>query len=306
MRSSSPTTIRARRIRRRSSARSPRGIKAHRARVIPDRAAAIAAALNRAGAADIVLIAGKGHEDYQIYGATRRSFSDRDEAQRVLGVGGMKRTLAGGRTGSRRHRSTARTGPSARCRPTAARCRAARCSLRLRGPNFDGADFAAAALARGAVGAIVERALADVRAAAHIVVPDSLKALQLLASALARGVLHSDRRGGRQQRQDHGQGNDRGDPVAPRALHGDARQSQQPHRRAADADAPRAFASQRGDRDGREPHRRRGRARRARDARPSGSSPTPARSISKDSAISTASRAARAKWWRGFRPAPRR
>jgi len=63
-----------------------RGIKAHPARVIPDRAAAIASALNRAGAADIVLIAGKGHEDYQIYGATRRSFSDRSEAQRVLGV----------------------------------------------------------------------------------------------------------------------------------------------------------------------------------------------------------------------------
>jgi UDP-N-acetylmuramoyl-L-alanyl-D-glutamate--2,6-diaminopimelate ligase len=63
-----------------------RGIKAHPARVIPDRAAAIASALNRAGAADIVLIAGKGHEDYQIYGATRRSFSDRIEAQRVLGV----------------------------------------------------------------------------------------------------------------------------------------------------------------------------------------------------------------------------
>ena len=63
-----------------------RGIKAHPARVIPDRAAAIASALNRAAAADIVLIAGKGHEDYQIYGATRRSFSDRSEAQRVLGV----------------------------------------------------------------------------------------------------------------------------------------------------------------------------------------------------------------------------
>jgi UDP-N-acetylmuramoyl-L-alanyl-D-glutamate--2,6-diaminopimelate ligase len=63
-----------------------RGIKAHPARVIPDRAAAIASALSRAGAADIVLIAGKGHEDYQIYGATRRSFSDRIEAQRALGV----------------------------------------------------------------------------------------------------------------------------------------------------------------------------------------------------------------------------
>ena len=45
--------------------------------MIHDRGAAIAAALNEAGAADVVLIAGKGHEDYQIYGATRRSFSDR-------------------------------------------------------------------------------------------------------------------------------------------------------------------------------------------------------------------------------------
>jgi UDP-N-acetylmuramoyl-L-alanyl-D-glutamate--2,6-diaminopimelate ligase len=63
-----------------------RGIRTRRARVIPDRAAAIAAALNRAGASDIVLIAGKGHEDYQIYGATRRSFSDRTEAQKILGV----------------------------------------------------------------------------------------------------------------------------------------------------------------------------------------------------------------------------
>jgi UDP-N-acetylmuramoyl-tripeptide--D-alanyl-D-alanine ligase len=50
----------------------------------------------------------------------------------------------------------------------------------LRGPNFDGADFAAAALARGAVGALVERALSDLQLP-YIQVPDSLQALQLLA-----------------------------------------------------------------------------------------------------------------------------
>jgi UDP-N-acetylmuramoyl-tripeptide--D-alanyl-D-alanine ligase len=50
----------------------------------------------------------------------------------------------------------------------------------LPGPSFDGADFAAAALARGAVGAIVERALGDL-ALPYVRVPDSLKALQLLA-----------------------------------------------------------------------------------------------------------------------------
>jgi UDP-N-acetylmuramoyl-L-alanyl-D-glutamate--2,6-diaminopimelate ligase len=63
-----------------------RGIKSRSARVIHDRGAAIAAALTEAQAIDLVLIAGKGHEDYQIYGDTRRSFSDRDEALRYLGA----------------------------------------------------------------------------------------------------------------------------------------------------------------------------------------------------------------------------
>jgi UDP-N-acetylmuramoyl-L-alanyl-D-glutamate--2,6-diaminopimelate ligase len=34
-----------------------------------------------------VLIAGKGHEDYQIIGAHKRHFSDRDVAQAVLRSG---------------------------------------------------------------------------------------------------------------------------------------------------------------------------------------------------------------------------
>src|SRR4029077_1680377 len=37
-----------------------------------DRARAIQIALRRSGAGDAVLIAGKGHEDYQIYGKARR------------------------------------------------------------------------------------------------------------------------------------------------------------------------------------------------------------------------------------------
>jgi UDP-N-acetylmuramoyl-L-alanyl-D-glutamate--2,6-diaminopimelate ligase len=47
------------------------------ARVIHDRAKAIDAAVSEAGADDVVVVAGKGHEDYQLYGAERRSFSDR-------------------------------------------------------------------------------------------------------------------------------------------------------------------------------------------------------------------------------------
>jgi UDP-N-acetylmuramoyl-tripeptide--D-alanyl-D-alanine ligase len=50
----------------------------------------------------------------------------------------------------------------------------------LRGPNFDGAQFAAAAAARGAVGALLERAAPEVKLP-QIVVPDALHALQTLA-----------------------------------------------------------------------------------------------------------------------------
>jgi UDP-N-acetylmuramoyl-L-alanyl-D-glutamate--2,6-diaminopimelate ligase len=62
------------------------GIKSRTVRVIHDRGEAIATALKEAQAIDLVLIAGKGHEDYQIYGETRRAFSDRSEAERLLGA----------------------------------------------------------------------------------------------------------------------------------------------------------------------------------------------------------------------------
>jgi UDP-N-acetylmuramoyl-L-alanyl-D-glutamate--2,6-diaminopimelate ligase len=62
------------------------GIKRRSPRVIHDRAEAIGTALREAAPSDVVLIAGKGHEDYQIYGETRRSFSDRSEALRYLGA----------------------------------------------------------------------------------------------------------------------------------------------------------------------------------------------------------------------------
>jgi len=50
-----------------------------------DRSAAIRRAVEQSAATDVVLIAGKGHEDYQIVGAERRSFSDHEQALRALG-----------------------------------------------------------------------------------------------------------------------------------------------------------------------------------------------------------------------------
>ncbi len=56
-----------------------------RAAVERDRARAIEAALAEAGPGDVVLVAGKGHEDYQLVGAERRPFSDRECLQRLGG-----------------------------------------------------------------------------------------------------------------------------------------------------------------------------------------------------------------------------
>jgi UDP-N-acetylmuramoyl-L-alanyl-D-glutamate--2,6-diaminopimelate ligase len=52
--------------------------------VVPDRREAIALALQSARPGDAVLIAGKGHEDYQIVGKEKRPFDDRLEALRAL------------------------------------------------------------------------------------------------------------------------------------------------------------------------------------------------------------------------------
>jgi UDP-N-acetylmuramoyl-L-alanyl-D-glutamate--2,6-diaminopimelate ligase len=53
-------------------------------RVEADRATAIADAIADASAGDLVLIAGKGHEDYQILGTTKIHFDDREEAEKAL------------------------------------------------------------------------------------------------------------------------------------------------------------------------------------------------------------------------------
>ncbi len=52
--------------------------------VINDRAAAIRHAVTGAGEGDVVLIAGKGHEDYQLVGGQRLSFSDTEQARAAL------------------------------------------------------------------------------------------------------------------------------------------------------------------------------------------------------------------------------
>ena len=52
--------------------------------VEPDRARAIEMAIRLAQPGDTVLIAGKGHEDYQIIGDTRRHFDDVEVAAEAI------------------------------------------------------------------------------------------------------------------------------------------------------------------------------------------------------------------------------
>ena len=49
-----------------------------------DREAAIRGARAASRRGDVILVAGKGHEDYQIYGHERRAFSDRAIAESLL------------------------------------------------------------------------------------------------------------------------------------------------------------------------------------------------------------------------------
>ncbi|MDP9131744.1 MAG: UDP-N-acetylmuramoyl-L-alanyl-D-glutamate--2,6-diaminopimelate ligase [Nitrospirota bacterium] len=62
-------------------------VRSHvRYRMIADRRTAIEAAIQEAKAGDMVLIAGKGHEDYQILGTTKHHFDDREVARDIIGT----------------------------------------------------------------------------------------------------------------------------------------------------------------------------------------------------------------------------
>jgi UDP-N-acetylmuramoyl-L-alanyl-D-glutamate--2,6-diaminopimelate ligase len=60
------------------------GLHADPVALVADRAQAIALAVQRAAPQDVVLIAGKGHEDYQEVAGVKRPFLDSDVAGRAL------------------------------------------------------------------------------------------------------------------------------------------------------------------------------------------------------------------------------
>ena len=66
--------------------------RAQAAKVLPDRHVAIGHALQLAQSRDVVLLAGKGHENYQEIKGVKFAFSDREQAQAALDARAAKRT----------------------------------------------------------------------------------------------------------------------------------------------------------------------------------------------------------------------
>ena len=150
--------------------------------VIRDRKTAIACAIKSGGPDDIVVIAGKGHEPYQLTIQGKRFFDDRMEAGNVLlswtdtlAAEAVHGTLLPG------------NGTGRLLGPVITDSRLASekgLFVALRGEKHDAHEFAGQAVANGATCLMVERmpsSTADT-GVSHILVPDSQKALGDLAA----------------------------------------------------------------------------------------------------------------------------
>jgi len=148
--------------------------------VISDRKAAIAAVCSLAAPGDCVLIAGKGHENYQIVGAQRHFFDDRLEALNGLLRWNLRHVLAA--TGGR----LAAGGQRAVCGEISTDSRSLKAGdvfVALKGEAFDGNQYIDAAAERGASVIVAEQPPERVcPGTAYLVVADSLRALGDMAA----------------------------------------------------------------------------------------------------------------------------
>jgi murE/murF fusion protein len=150
-----------------------------------DRAQAIAQAILEAKPADVVLLAGKGHEKTQVIGQQVLPFSDVDQAQQALGL----RELLD-RLGSRESNGIIRVHTDSRS------VQKGDLFMALEGEHFNGHDFVEAAIQAGAAAVCVSRpittlvsasVLASILAKVTVVqVADTLAALGMLAAAWRR------------------------------------------------------------------------------------------------------------------------
>jgi murE/murF fusion protein len=151
--------------------------------VDPDRRVAIRAAIAEATPGDVVCIAGKGHEDYQILGTTKVHFDDREEAaaaateREVRLLVGLARDAEGTVHGDAETRIDRYPIDSRSAAPGAL-------YVAIRGDTHDGHTFCSDAVQRGAAAVMVERQVE--LPVPQIVVGDSRIALGKLARAHRR------------------------------------------------------------------------------------------------------------------------
>jgi MurE/MurF fusion protein len=153
--------------------------------VLEDRRQAIHAACALAGKDDVVLIAGKGHERYQITAAGKRFFDDRLEAGNGRLRWTMDHLLAA--TGG----SLEQSGSSGLLGEISTDTRTLKPGdvfLALKGESFDGHDFVETAIDRGAAALIVNKLCAAGSVAGVIRVADTLRALGDLAHYRRRAL----------------------------------------------------------------------------------------------------------------------
>ena len=157
----------------------------------PDRAAAIAAIIADAGCDDVVLLAGKGHEDYQIIGTEKRHFDDREQAVAALAEWPPWVRRSSYWTPKRVQDAIGGRWLIEPADPDTALTRVSTDSraiepgqifVALKGDRFDGHDFVEAAAAAGASLLIVDSAKQPGTDAPVLLVDGTLDALQALAS----------------------------------------------------------------------------------------------------------------------------
>jgi len=155
--------------------------------ILEDRRQAIRSVCSMAQKTDVVLIAGKGHETYQIKAGEKRFFDDRIEAQNGRLRWTVEHLLAATSGFLEQRGSTMPTGEVTTDTRT---MRNGDIFLALEGENFDGHDFVAEAVGKGAAVCIVSKSCRADSRATVLKVRDTLKGLGDLA-AYRRRLLGS-------------------------------------------------------------------------------------------------------------------
>ena len=146
-----------------------------------DRKTAIRAAIAEAVPGDVVVIAGKGHEDYQILGTTKHHFDDREVAAEACTLREHKLLVDVARDAGGQTTATARVD---RIVIDSRKALPGSLYVAIRGEAHDGHAFCEAAVEAGAVAVLVDHKVEV--AAPQIVVADTRIALGTIAHAHRR------------------------------------------------------------------------------------------------------------------------